>query len=82
MGGEKVACILHHWGVQLILDYIWARAAVLVAGKGRGGLFFFLFFFFCFFTFIPVPLSSLSLCIISSTIFSISFILSLGDDSK
>ena len=61
MGGEKVACILHHWGVQLILDYIWARAAVLVAGKDRGGLFFFfVFFLFLHFhscsSFFPVPL--------------------------
>ena len=44
--------------VQLILAYSWARPAILVAGKGRGGKF---FYFFCFFTFIPVPLSSLSL---------------------
>ena len=40
------------------------------------------FYFFCFFTFIPVPLSSLSLSFISSTISSISFLLSLGDNTK
>ena len=39
LGGAKMACILHHWGVQLILAYSWARPAILVAGKGRGGMF-------------------------------------------
>ena len=34
-GGAKVLCILHHWGVQLILAYSWARPAILVVGKGR-----------------------------------------------
>ena len=38
-GGAKVLCILHHWGVQLILAYSWARPAILVVGKGRGGMF-------------------------------------------
>ena len=42
----------------------WARPAILVAGKGKGGM----FYFICFFTVIPVPLSSLSLFFISSTI--------------
>ena len=28
-----------HRGVQLILAYIWAGPAILVAGKGRGGMF-------------------------------------------
>ena len=46
----KVSCILRHLGIQLILAYCWARPAVLVAGKGRGGC----FYFFCFFTFILV----------------------------
>ena len=32
-------CILHHRGVQLILAYNWARPAILVVGKGRGGMF-------------------------------------------
>ena len=49
---------------------LWARPAILVAGKGRGGMFYFSFFF----TFIPVPLSSLSLSFISFTISSISFL--------
>ena len=43
-GGAKVSCILCHWGVQLILAYSWARPAILVAGKGRGGMFLFLLF--------------------------------------
>ena len=34
----------HHWGVQLILAYSWARPAILVVGKGRGGMFLFLLF--------------------------------------
>ena len=39
-GGAKLSCILHHWGVQLILAYSWTRPAILVSGKGRGGMFF------------------------------------------
>ena len=62
-GGAKVLCILHHRGVQLILAYSWARPAILVVGKGRGGMFLFLLGFF---TFIPVPLSSLSLSFLYS----------------
>ena len=62
-----VTFILCHRGAQQILAYSWARPAILVAGKGRGGC----FYFFCFFTFIPIPLSSLSLSFISSTISSI-----------
>ena len=42
---EKVSCILHHWGVQLILAYSWARLAILVAGKGRRECFYFFRFF-------------------------------------
>ena len=39
-------CPLTFWevGVQLILDYSWARSAILVAGKGRGGMFLFRLF--------------------------------------
>ena len=37
LGSAKVSCILCHWGIQLILAYIWARPAILVVGKGRGG---------------------------------------------
>ena len=75
----KVSCILLYWGVHLILAYSWARLAILVADKGREGMFYFIYFF----TFIPVPLSSLSLSFISSPISSISFLLiSLGDHTK
>ena len=45
-------------GDQLILAYSWARPAILVAGKGRGGMFLFLLFLhfhFCS-SFFPVPL--------------------------
>ena len=34
-----VSCILRHRGVQLILAYSWVRPAILVAGKGRRGMF-------------------------------------------
>ena len=34
-----MSCILRHWGVQLILAYSWARPAILVASKGRWGIF-------------------------------------------
>ena len=45
----KMSCILWYlgWrggGVQLILAYGWARPAILVAGKGRWGMFLFLLF--------------------------------------
>ena len=57
-GGAKVLCILHHWGVQLILAYSWVRPAILVVGKGRGGMFLFLLFlhFHSCSSFFPVPL--------------------------
>ena len=57
-GGAKVLCILDHWGVQLILAYSWARPAILVVGKGRGGMFLFLLFlhFHSCSSFFPVPL--------------------------
>ena len=57
----KVLCILRHRGVQLILAYSWARPAILVAGKGRGGMFLFLLFlrFHSCSSFFPVPLSHL-----------------------
>ena len=56
-GGAKVLCILHHRGVQLILAYSWARPAILVVGKGRGGMFLFLLFlhFHSCSSFFPVP---------------------------
>ena len=78
-GGAKVSCILCHWGVQLILAYSWARPAILVVDKGRGGE---CFYFFCFFSFIPVPLSSLFLSFISSIISSFSFLPFSGRQHK
>ena len=68
-GVAKVSCILRHQGVQLILNYSWARPAVLAAGMGRGGM----FNFFCVFIFIHFPLSPLSLSFIS-TVSSISLL--------
>ena len=73
-----MSCILHHRGVQLILAYSWARPAILVAGKGRGGM----FLFFCFFTFIPVLFSSLSLFYFPLLSLLSVFFLSLGKDIK
>ena len=61
LGVAKVSCILHHWGIQLVLAYSWAQPTILVAGKGRGEM----LNCFCFFTFSPVPLSSLTLSFIS-----------------
>ena len=72
LGEAKVSCILHHWGVQLILAYSWARPAILAAGvRVEGGMFlFFLFLHFCSFSFLPcLPLSFMS-----STISSISLL--------
>ena len=68
-GGAKVLCILCHRGVQLILAYSWARPAILVAGKGRGGMFLFLLFLhfhscssiFLFLSFISSTVSSITL---------------------
>ena len=40
----QILCILHHRGIQLILTYSWARLAILVTGKGKGGMFLFLLF--------------------------------------
>ena len=78
-GGAKVSCISRHWGVQLISAYSWARPAILVAGKGRGGMFLFLLFlhFHSCSSFFPSLLfSSLLLSLLSL------FSLSLGDDTK
>ena len=36
-----MSCILHHGGVHLVLAYSWTRPAMLVTGKGRGGMFLF-----------------------------------------
>ena len=78
-GGAKVLCILHHWGVQLILAYSWARPAILVVGKARGGMFLFLLFlhFHSCSSFFPVPLFHLLYSLFLSL-----FSLSLGDDTK
>ena len=78
LGGAKVLCILHHWGVQLILAYSWARPAILVVGKGRGGMFLFLLFlhFHSCSSFFPVPLFHLLYSLLPL------FSLSLGDDTK
>ena len=53
-----IRLFLHHRGVQLILAYSWARPAILVVGKGRGGMFLFLLFlhFHSCSPFFPVPL--------------------------
>ena len=58
----KVSCILRHQGVQLMLAYRWARPAIVVAGKGRGGMFLFLLFlpFHSCSSFFPVPISFIS----------------------
>ena len=52
-----LSCILRHWGVHLI-TYSWARPAILVAGKGKEGMFIFLLFlhFHSCSSFFPVPL--------------------------
>ena len=56
LGSAKVSCILRHRGVQLILAYSWARPAILVAGKGRWGIFLFLLFLhFHSCSFLPYP---------------------------
>ena len=39
VGLAKVSCIVRHQGVQLRSAYNLARPAILVAGKGRGGMF-------------------------------------------
>ena len=72
-------------GRQLILAYSWARPAILVVGKGRGGMFLFLLFlhFHSCSSFFPVPLFHL-LYPLFSPLFSLLFLfsLSLGDDTK
>ena len=44
MVGSGNGVVYLHRGVQLKLAYSWARPAILVAGKGRGGMFLFLLF--------------------------------------
>ena len=36
-----MSCILRHRGIQLILAYSWAKPAIFVVGKDRGGRFLF-----------------------------------------
>ena len=56
LGEAKVAGILCHRGVQLILASSWARPAILVAGKGRGVGWFLLFLhFYSCSSFFPLP---------------------------
>ena len=38
-GGKGVMYLTSLEGIQLILAYSWARSTILVAGKGRGGMF-------------------------------------------
>ena len=61
-----------------LLAYSWARPAILVVGKGRGGMFLFLLFlhFHSCSSFFPVPLFHLLYSLLSL------FSLSLGDDTK
>ena len=58
LGVANVTGILRHWGVQLILATSRARPAILLAGKGRGGMFLFLLFlhFHSCSSFFPDPL--------------------------
>ena len=77
----KLSCILCQQGVQLVLAYSWARLAILVAGKSRGGRGGGKMFLFLLFTIIPIPLSSLSFAFISSALLSL-FSLYLGEDTK
>ena len=55
------ACVLRHRGAQLILAYSWARPAILVADKGKRGMFLFLLFlhFYSCSSFFLVPLCHL-----------------------
>ena len=63
-------------GRQLILAYSWARPAILVVGKGRGGMFLFLLFlyFHSCSSFFPAPLFHLLYSLFSPTLSSISFL--------
>ena len=76
--GQRCHVSLCHWGVQLILAYSWARPTILVAVKGRGGMFLFLLFlhFHSYFSFFTFSLSSPLLFLLSL------FSLSLGDSTK
>ena len=77
--GAKVLCILRHRGFQLILAYSWARPAILVVGKGRGGYVFVSSVSSLSFLFLFLPCSSLTSPLLS--LLSL-FSLSLGDDTN
>ena len=72
--GAKVY-ILHHQGVQLILASSWARPAIIIAGKGRGGMFLFLLF-------LHFRSCSSSLFLALSSLLLSLFSLSLWNDTK
>ena len=79
-GVVRVSCIFFHQGIHLILAYSWVRPAILVAGKGREGMFLFLLFLhFPAFLFLFLPCPSLSSPLLS--LLSL-FSLLLGDDAK
>ena len=76
LGGAKVSCILLHRGVQLLLTYSWARPAILVGGKDRGGN-----AYICSLSFLFLFLSCPSLSSLLLSLLCL-FSLSLGDDTK
>ena len=57
--------VVYHRGVQLILAYSWARPAILVARKGRGGMFLFSSVSSLSFLFLFLPCPSLSSPVLS-----------------
>ena len=75
VGWCEGAVYLTSLGRQLILAYSWARPAILVVGKDRGGMFLFLLFlhFHSCSSFFPVPLFHLLYSLFSPTLSSISF---------
>ena len=75
----NVSCISYHRGIQLILAYSWARPAILVAGKGRGGNVFISSLSSLSFLFLFLPCPSLSSPLLSLLYL---FSLSLGDNTK
>ena len=79
LGVAKVSCILRHRGIQLILGCSWARPTILMAGKGRGGMFLFLLVSSLSFLFLFLLWPSLSFPLLS--LLSL-FPLSLGDNTK
>ena len=78
-GGVKVSCISRHRGIQLIFAYSWARPAILVSRKGKGGMFFISSVSSLSLLFLFLPCPSLSYPLLS--LLSL-FSLSLGDNTK